>query len=504
MLQSIFARMQTLKFRLMIIITIMLILVVGVPVSFFVYQLDKNYEEFAINLIETASQVVYQFIYDGMMNNDSLDIQENLELLSLDPSIALVRIYRPSGRVLYSSNRAEIKNDMATLTEDFNSFSGESREIESFVKLDNGYSHHHPIYISSECAPCHNNVGSLIAILDVHAGFTTSNHIYQTSKSLAVFGGLIIIVILWILLNLLYQSQVESRLKVIMNGFEKLSSGNFDFKLHMPGKHELAMLSNKFNQMVDNLKNSRQREESFMQEKLQRADRLVTLGEVAAVIAHEVNNPAGIILSRAEFLKELIQETNGQAEWIQDLDMIIQQTEKIADTTRSILHYSRKLPHPFSETDLNKVIRHSKKILDPRLRKGNITTQFDLPSEPALVWGNANQLEQVFCNLINNSLDFIKPNKGMIQIQIEEIKQGRKLTGYRIIHQDNGPGIPVEYHDKIFSPFFTTKEKDKGTGLGLFIVKNIISNHKGTIHLKEDGSSSTRFVMELEAFHAKN
>jgi C4-dicarboxylate-specific signal transduction histidine kinase len=241
-----------------------------------------------------------------------------------------------------------------------------------------------------------------------------------------------------------------------------------------------------------------------MQEKLQRADRLVTLGEVAAVIAHEVNNPAGIILSRAEFLKEIAQERGDQSEWIQDLDIIIQQTEKIADTTRSILHYSRKLPHPFSETDLNKVIQHSKKILDPRLRKNGITFITELAPEPALIWGNANQLEQVFCNLINNSLDFVKPNKGIIQVKIKEIRQGKKLKGYRITHQDNGPGIPHEYHDKIFSPFFTTKEQDKGTGLGLFIVKNIISNHKGTIILRKENSAGAHFMMELEAYHAKN
>jgi len=497
-------RFNSLKFRLMLLISLMLLIVVGLPVGFFVYQLDKNYEEFSINLIETASQVVYQFIYDGMMSNDSLEIQDNLELLSLDPSIELVRLYRPSGKVLYSSDRGEIRKNMAVLTNDFDSLSGASREIESFVKLGNVYSHHHPIYISSECAPCHNNVGSLIAILDVHAGFTTSDQIYRTSKNLAIFGGLIIIIILWILLNLLYQSQVESRLKIIMNGFEKLSSGDFNVKVQMPGNHELAVLSNKFNQMVENLKNSRKREDNFMQEKLQRADRLVTLGEVAAVIAHEVNNPAGIILSRAEFLKELVQEKNGQSELIKDLDMIIQQTEKIADTTHSILHYSRKLPHSFSETDLKKVVRHSQKILDPRLRKTGITTKIDLPSEPALIWGNANQLEQVFCNLINNSVDFLKPNEGFIRIQIEKIKQGKQVKGYRIIHQDNGPGIPVEYHDKIFSPFFTTKEKDKGTGLGLFIVKNIISNHRGTIKLEEDRSTGARFIIELEAFHAQN
>jgi len=488
----------------MVLISLMLLIVVGLPVGIFVYQLDKNYEEFSKNLIETASQVVYQFIYDGMMNNDSLDIQENLELLSRDPSIELVRIYRPNGLVLYSSEREEIRKDIKDLTDNTLFFTGDSREVESFIKLDNLYSHHHPIYISTECGPCHRNVGSLIAILDVHAGFTSSEQIYAASKNLAIFGGLIIIVILWILLNLLYQSQVESRLKVIMQGFEKLSSGNFSSKINMPGKHELAILAGKFNEMLDNLKNARSREDNFLQEKLQRADRLVTLGEVAAVIAHEVNNPAGIILTRAEYLKESIAEEDPNNASLIDLDMIIKQTEKIADTTRSILHYSRKLPHSFSPTNLNEVVRHAVKILEPRIKKNKIDLQLKIPKNPALIWGNSNQLEQVFCNLINNSLDFVKPADGKIAITVDEILQDNNLKSYRLIHQDNGPGIPPEFQDKVFSPFFTTKESDRGTGLGLFIVKNIISNHKGSIILEQQNESGARFVMELEAYHEKS
>ncbi|UCF64316.1 MAG: HAMP domain-containing protein, partial [bacterium] len=329
-------RFSSLKFRLMVLISLMLLIVVGLPVGFFVYQLDKNYEEFSINLIEMASQVVYQFVYDGMMNNDSLEIQQNLQLLSKDPSIELVRIYRPNGLVLYSSKEEEIRKDIRNLVNNTLFFSRGSGEVETFVKLDNLYSHHHPIYVSEECASCHTNPGSLIAILEVHAGFTSSEQIYDTSKNLAIFGGLIIIVILWLLLNLLYQSQVESRLKLIMRGFEKLSAGNFSSKINMPGKHELAILAGKFNEMIDNLKNARSREDNLLQERLQRADRLVTLGEVAAVIAHEVNNPAGIILTRAEYLKESIAEQDPNNSCLSDLDMIIKQTEKIADTTRSI------------------------------------------------------------------------------------------------------------------------------------------------------------------------
>ncbi|NIV98547.1 hypothetical protein GWN26_05130, partial [Candidatus Saccharibacteria bacterium] len=94
--------------------------------------------------------------------------------------------------------------------------------------------------------------------------------------------------------------QIEARLKKIIYGFNELARGNFNFKIKMPGRHELAMLSEKFNQTTEKLQEAKSREEQFMQENLQRADRLVTLGEVAAEIAHEVNNPAGIILTRAE------------------------------------------------------------------------------------------------------------------------------------------------------------------------------------------------------------
>ncbi len=504
LLKKLFLKFQSLKFRLMALITVMLIVVVGLPVGFFIYELDDNYEEFSKNLIETASQVVYQFIYDGMMKNDSLMIQQNLKLLAMDPSIQLVRIYEPHGRIAFSSSESEINKNVRDLAEYFDFNKSVSNEMESFVRKDNIYAHHHPIYVQEECQPCHTNVGSVIGILDVQAGFTSSDQLYRASKNLAIFGGAVIIIILWILLNLLYQSQVESRLKVIMSGFDKLSRGDFHSKVKIPGRHELAVLADKFNKMVENLKSARFKEDQFLQEKLERADRLVTLGEVAAEIAHEVNNPAGIILSRAEILKDEILEQNPDNKSVEDLNIIIQQTEKIAETTRSILHYSRKLPQDYAKTNLGEIIKHSIKILEPRIKKSKVKISINRPDNDLFVWGNFSQLEQVFCNLINNSLDFIQPEKGVIQISIEQEQNDGKPERHYIIYRDNGPGIPHEYRDKIFSPFFTTKQDEKGTGLGLFIVKNILVNHKGSIKIDERNREGARFVIELEAYNGKS
>jgi C4-dicarboxylate-specific signal transduction histidine kinase len=232
---------------------------------------------------------------------------------------------------------------------------------------------------------------------------------------------------------------------------------------------------------------------------LERADRLVTLGEVVAEIAHEVNNPASIILARAEFLKDEIESCSNEENLVNDLDIIIQQTERIAETTRSILHYARKLPHTFTETDLNQVIKRSIKILEPRIHKIRAHVDFRPLATPANVKGNSVQLEQVFCNLINNSLDVIPRGNGQIDIAVNVSPDDSR--SYRVSFQDNGPGVQEDIRDQIFAPFFTTKQNGKGTGLGLYIVRNIISYHQGKIHLSNENNGAT-FIIELGAANA--
>lgn len=492
-------KFYTLKFRLMLLITLVLLVVVGLPMMHIVLFLDRNYHEFSTNMIETTAQIVYQYIYDGMMKNDSLSIQKNLELLAMEPTIELLRIYKPSGTIIYSSNREELHKNIFSLTKDVY-IQKKNGEAETFVKIGNMYSHHHPIHIQKECTPCHANQGAIIGILDVHAGFTDSEHLYMNAKKLTIIGAIAIIGILWILTNFLYQNQIDSRLVKINNGFDELARGNFQSKITIPGRHELAKLAQKFNDTVEKLKNARKAEEKFFQEKLARADRLVTLGEVAAEIAHEVNNPAGIILTRAEFIQDEMTENCPDCPSKEDLDIVIQQTEKIAEITRSILHYARKLPQSFAATDLNEVIRHSIKIMQPVIHKRRVQIKSKLTVEPAVIWGSFTQLEQVFCNLINNSLDVLPGSGGMIRIEIEPISENGK-NYLQVIYEDNGPGIRAELRDQIFSPFFTTKEDGKGTGLGLFIAKNIIQNHHGLLTLRESRQKGACFVIEMESYH---
>ncbi len=508
LLNNLSQRVLTLKFRLMALITIVLLIAVGTPLLFLINQLDKNYREFTINLIETTSQVVYQSIYDGMMENDDKSIQNNISIMSMEPNIKVVRIIRPTGEILFSSREDEINENIQNQKDEV--FSSLEEPQETFKKTGNIYSHLHPIYVQEECTACHQNKGTVIAVMNVQLGLTQSEQIFASTKRLTIFSAIIIVVILWIILNFLYQGQIESRLRVIINGFNQLAKGDLNFKIKMPGRHELAALAQKFNQTVQKLKEAKEKEDQFVQENLERADRLVTLGEVAAEIAHEVNNPASIMFARAEFLKGELEENENKGKYLDDLNIIIQQTKKIAEITRSILHYARKLPQTFSDTDLNKVIEQSIDVLKPRINKKGVRVKFHRDDRPNIVHGNSIQLEQVFCNLINNSIDLFPNDNGEINIKIYKLLKGNKLDKYQIVYQDNGPGVPSEYHDKIFSPFFTTKEDGKGTGLGLFIARNIITNHQGKICLssqrdrRSEKNEGATFVIEMEAKSAKN
>ena len=478
------------------LITAAVIIVVGLPVALFVYQLDRNYYEFSTDMLEITSNVVFEKVHAGMISAPET-IDARLEELALETPIQHVRVYKPDGTIVFSSTGDEKGKNVYTLINAGTVF-GDEDVINAFSRYGDAYSHHHPLYVRDECMSCHENRGQLIGILDVHARTPQSEQIYTYAKNLSVTGGVLIIVILILVTNLVYEGQIENKLKRVLKGFDELAEGSLDSKISMPGKHELAQLADRFNSTVEKLKQAREKEDEFYREKLEHADRLVTLGEIAAEIAHEVNNPAGIILSRAELMRDELGETNGMSGYRDDLEIIVQQTERISEITRSILHYAQKRPKSFAEMDLSEAIRHAMKVMHPIIKKREAVIHLDLPDHPALIWGSPSQLEQVFCNLVNNSLDAVSGSAVGNEIHVSLSGGTAAEESYRITFEDNGPGISADFAEDVFSPFFTTKRNGDGTGLGLFIVRNIISNHGGTIRLNTDSLRGACFEIELK------
>jgi PAS domain S-box-containing protein len=231
-------------------------------------------------------------------------------------------------------------------------------------------------------------------------------------------------------------------------------------------------------------------ERKKMQEQLVVQDRLASIGELAAGIAHEINNPLTGILG----LSELILDTNVPADVREDLKTIHSEAQRTARIVQNLLTFARKQPQEKQPVNVNDSIS---KVLELRAYEQkvsniNMITRFapDLPEVKA----NAFQLQQVFINIIINAEYFMikAHNRGTLTIATEQVD-----NIVRISIADDGPGIVKKNLLRMFSPFFTTKEVGKGTGLGLSICHGIVTEHDGRIYAESEVGKGATFIIEL-------
>lgn len=240
------------------------------------------------------------------------------------------------------------------------------------------------------------------------------------------------------------------------------------------------------------------------------ADRLATLGTMSAGVAHEINNPAAVLWGNVEMLKvyweklePIIQERierNGVEEEISmiydDMPVMTEHmrscVERISNTARNLGRYARRGSSDRSQCDVNRCIEASLKLCENVLM-AKITVEFSAQEGLPKVRGDQQEIEQVLVNLYTNGAHaMLTQGGGTLKVQAREVK-GR----VQVVVEDTGPGISAENLPLIFDSFFTTKEDGQGTGLGLFVSKNIIENHEGTMVVESEVGQGTRFTIEL-------
>lgn len=226
-------------------------------------------------------------------------------------------------------------------------------------------------------------------------------------------------------------------------------------------------------------------EKKIVQEQLRHADRLATIGQLAAGIAHELNEPLANILGYSELMQQDMGTENP------DLQKIVNSSLYARDVVRKLLIFARQMPTHMKKENLNEVISDSMLILESRLRKSDINLKLSLEKELPPVTADFSQMKQVIINLVVNSEQAIT-NDGEI-----EIKTFSRAGSVYLEISDNGIGISQKLLKKIFLPFFTTKQAGDGTGLGLSVVYGIINSHGGKIEVSSELEKGTTFTVSL-------
>jgi signal transduction histidine kinase len=227
------------------------------------------------------------------------------------------------------------------------------------------------------------------------------------------------------------------------------------------------------------------------QQRLMQTSKLAAIGQLAAGVAHEINNPATVILSRASFL---ISDHASLPTVREDLGAIVAQAQRIAHVTDSLLKFSRPQVRSLRPTRIEEIIDAGLRLVNKPLAANDISVETSLRSGLPFVRVDEESLTRAFENLFRNSIDAM-PNGGTLSISaLRDHQQPNRL---RLEVSDNGTGISTEDITRVYDPFFTTKEVGKGTGLGLSIVQSIIEEHHGTIAVESEPGIGTKFIITL-------
>ena len=225
------------------------------------------------------------------------------------------------------------------------------------------------------------------------------------------------------------------------------------------------------------------------QRAVRQSDKLASLGTLSAGVAHEINNPIGIITSRVEVMMLEATDDTLSDEMRKDLEVILRQARRVATITQGLLSFARQSAGIQGPVELNRVVEDIVQLVQKDMSRSGVTVSTQLSEPLPLIIADANAVGQVLLNLLTNARRAM-PDGGSISIETAPADGGRSI---RLAVRDTGPGVPPDILPKIFDPFFTTRSD--GTGLGLSISHGIMEDHRGTIDVTSEVGSGAVFTL---------
>ncbi len=410
--------------------------------------------------------------------------------------IRKVRLFNKEGRIMFSSDSQEIGTTVNKRGEACYACHAEGQPLE---KLDvNARARVYkdadgtrvlgiinPIPNEPSCytADCHAHSASqrVLGVLDVNVSMAEADReMARGRKVMASFAVLAIAcssLIIWWLNRKLVVRPVEA----LMEGTRRVANGDLTTAIKVEGHHELSHLAQAFNTMTSQISETRLQ--------LTQADKLASVGRLAAGIAHEINNPLTGVLTYASLMAKRLPEGDPNGE---DVDVIIRETKRCRSIIKELLDFARPAPPTRRSTDLNEVARHSLAVVMNQLSLNHINLALDLTQDLPAAYADGNQMQQVVVNLLLNAADVVEPGTGQITMATKVFDD----AFVEIQVTDNGSGIEPEDLPHLFEPFFSTKG-NRGTGLGLAVTWGIVESHGGSIDVQTELGQGTTFSIRI-------
>jgi len=474
-----------------------------------------------IHSAERLSETLIRSTNHQMMRNDLVEVNQIMRASSQQQEVEGIRLINEKGRIVFSSLPRETGNILDMKSETCITCHSGVKPLLKATDIDRsriftnsagkrvlGLSK--AIYNEESCstAPCHVHPPEtrVLGVLDVVVSLERMESQLARSRIMVIMLTMMLLLVSSFILSIFTQRLVNRPVNHLLEHTKLVTRGDLDATIEIKSHDELGELARSFNSMTGSLKKAlgelaewnrtledkvteRTLEIQQMQAQLARSEKLSSLGQMSAGIAHEINNPmTGILL----YANLVIEDKRLSPFLKDDLYVIISETERCATIVKQLLDFSRESKPEKQLGSLNVIIEKTLLLLEHQLLFQNITISHnfspDIPDINVDHW----QMEQVFINIILNAAQAID-EAGTINITTG--LTGDDHCAYARI-ADSGCGIKTEDLNRIFDPFFTTKD-DGGTGLGLSVSYGIINNHGGEIIVQSEVGSGTTITIKL-------
>jgi len=518
-----------LVYRLLAGIFVVMVVGVGILTFALVEIQTERYTKISTATAQTVSDIIKRSTQYSMLLNRREDIYNSIQTIGSEPGIEAIRIYNKKGEISYSTVDEEVGT-----TVDMNAEacvachpSGKSDVVTPAnverVRLFTSSRGHNvigvitPIKNEKSCyeADCHVHPRSqtILGVLDVMIPLTETEQHLAGLQMMQYSGGLLLLIVLTVFCGIFLWRTVNIPVHRLTEGTIAVMNGDLDHTIDIHRKDEIGFLTSSFNHMTKKLKQTQEELQLLNQtleervqkktEELRRAqanliqvEKMVSLGTLAATVAHELNNPLEGILTYAKLIrKRLIAPglTDEQkSEIVEELSMIANETSRCGNIVKNLLLFSRKKVGEFKENDLRTIVEQSTKLIEHHLRMNNISLQQSFEENLPHVVCDAEQVQQALLALEINAVEAMQ-SEGVLTISIQ--RSTEKEIALKL--SDTGVGIRNEDLPHIFEPFFTTKKEGKGTGLGLAVVYGIVERHNGKIDVVSEPNKGTTFTITL-------
>ncbi len=486
-------------------------------------QLEKS----TLASAERVSDVIKHSASYYMLRNQRDGLYHTILDIAHEPGIVRIRIFNKEGRISFSSDTAEMDTLVDKRAEACYGCHSQTAPLTRLDRPDRFRTYRlaggervlgiiNPIENSPECssASCHVHPAGMkvLGVLDTDLSLAAADASIAAGTRRMLFYTLLAIAIISSLSVVFVWRVVNRPLKILEVGTERLAAGRLGYQLDVRSQDEIAGLARSFNAMSSQLKDAREEitewgrtleirvdqkteELNRAHDQMLRVEKMASIGKLAAIVAHEINNPLAGILTYAKLLKKQFARENDKKydEVVASLDLIESESRRCGEIIRNLLTFARATPKNYAPAELNVVVDRCVRLVQHQLELQNIRLHLDLAPDLPPVRCDPAQIEQVILALVINAIAAM-PKGGNLSLRSRKT-EGKPQVEMEV--QDDGTGIPPELMSQMFEPFFTTKVHGHGLGLGLAISRMIVDRHQGSIDVKSELGHGTLFTITL-------